>query len=319
MLMIDSVLYQGVRIFVKHFQADRLLINAMVVEFFSRPDSQGRSKIYLDSLLYSIVESAISNFDLCQYAMYIELSKIPGVESLSRRYGGPFKAFYEYACAWRQDSSIQLLRRIKDQASELTAEQSNVFLISFLYELIPIVDVSSVEVQECIRSLISVYILRRVGHEPKKPTDWTRLEEMKNCWRKEACKDCQKMNAFLKDPELKYLALEGMETYHLESGFEYFKYFDIEKRGWTTIAVTKTLKWWEEDHLKWQTRASSALEALRKLPQDRLKDCLGHEYDDFMDLRMVKVVDDPPDSNEKGNHSSEPGSSVPQKRARQAS
>ncbi|KAL8879420.1 MAG: hypothetical protein Q9198_002961 [Flavoplaca austrocitrina] len=101
------------------------------------------------------------------------------------------------------------------------------------------------------------------------------------------------MNTFLKNPKESYYAL-GKEDYHLQSQFHDFKYFDIPKKGqWgTPLAVTKTNKWLEEQHPQWQTRAETVLEAIKKLPQNKLKECFGYEYDGILDLRIVKVVDD---------------------------
>ncbi|KAL8731000.1 MAG: hypothetical protein Q9166_003651 [cf. Caloplaca sp. 2 TL-2023] len=331
----QHVLYQGVRIFIEHFQSNNLLINPLVVELLSQSNHQGLSKIYFETLLRNIVESAVSNFNLCQYATYTgslispnqsqSSSRSRGQEAsaISSRLAGPIKAFYEYASACKRDLPAQLLQRIQATASELTAEQSNGFLISFLSELIPVSDTSFNEAQSCIRSLIALYIIRTVGHEPKKPTNWTRLEEMSTCSHA-GDDDCSKMNTFLKDPEASYHAL-GDGNYYLQSHFHNFKYFDVEKKQtWNPVGVTKTNKWWEEQHPKWQSRAEKVLGAIKKLPQDTLTECLRDEYDWVMDLRMVKlvddaVVDDAIQSDKEGKGCSETGSSVPQKRRQENS
>ncbi|KAL8861958.1 MAG: hypothetical protein Q9178_001828 [Gyalolechia marmorata] len=331
----QHVLYQGARIFIKCFQDNSLLTNPLVIELLSHTNHQGRSKIYLETLLRNIIEPAISNFNLPTYATYAA-SIIPpsqpdpsnrsrGLEAnvTSRRLAGPIKAFYEYASAYNQELPALLLQRIQATASELTVEQSNSFLISFISELIPVADACSIEAQSYLRSLITLYINRTVGHEPKKPTDWTRLEEMTSCSRR--CDDCSKMNNFLKDPEVSYHAL-GDGYYHLDTHFHNFKYFDEDKRSgaWMPVGVTKTNKWWEEQHPKWQTRAEAVLDAIKKLPQDRLKEFLGSEYDGIMDLRMVRIVDDAVaddamQSEEEGKGYPGLASSVPQKRARESS
>ncbi|KAL8881817.1 MAG: hypothetical protein Q9192_007715 [Flavoplaca navasiana] len=330
---ICSILYQGVRTFIEHFQNNNLLINPLVIELLSQANHQDRSKSYFDTLLRKIVDSAISNFNLCGYAKYIASLVPPNQSSYSsgrsrettasaysNRLAGPIKAFYEYAGAHKQELPALLLQRIQATASELTVEQSNGFLISFLSELIPVADTSLTEAKFCMRSLITLYITRTVGYEPKKPSDWTRLEEINtaSCH----CNNCSSMNTFLKDPEESYYAL-GNGDYHLQYQFHDFKYFDIPKKEkWgTPLAVTKTNKWWEEKHPLWQTRAEVVLEAIKNLPQDRLKECLGDEYDAIMDLRIVKVVDDVvmndvAQSDVEENPFPGLGSTVPQKRGR---
>ncbi|KAI4287667.1 MAG: hypothetical protein L6R35_003073 [Caloplaca aegaea] len=331
----QHVLYQGVRIFVEHFQNNNLLINPLVVELLPQSDHQGRSKIYLETLLRNIVESAVSNFNLRQYATYTasllppnqtnssSRSRGEDARTNSSRHAGPIKALYDYSSAYKQDLSAQLLQRIQATASELAIEQSNGFLISFLSELITVADTGFNEAKSCIRSLITLHIIRTVGYEPKKPTNWTRLEQISTCSHRND-NECLKMNTFLKDPEASYHAL-GEENYYLRSHFHNFEYFDVEEKGpWNVVGVTKTNKWWEEQHPKWQARAEKVLKAVKKLPQDRLQECLGDEYDGVMDLKMVKVMDDADiddalQSDEEGKENPELASFVPQKRRRENS
>ncbi|KAI4285963.1 MAG: hypothetical protein L6R38_000256 [Xanthoria sp. 2 TBL-2021] len=132
------------------------------------------------------------------------------------------------------------------------------------------------------------------------------------------------MNIFLKDPEASYHALGPGSQYLLESHFHDFKYFDVEKKEWTTVGVTKTNKWWEEHHPEWQSRAEKVLEAMKKIPQDRLKKCLEHEFDKIMDLRMVKIMNDANidkavESDKEEKDYSMLASSVPQERSRENS
>lgn len=53
-----------------------------------------------------------------------------------------------------------------------------------------------------------------------------------------------------------------------------------------------TKKWWEEQHLEWQTCTEKVLETIKQLPQDRLKNGLGKEYDGVMNLKMVMIMND---------------------------
>ncbi|KAL8943294.1 MAG: hypothetical protein Q9211_001041 [Gyalolechia sp. 1 TL-2023] len=315
------VLYQGVRLFVQYFRNDQTLTDALLVELSLLFQYQSRSKIYLETLLHRIAEVAICNFDLRHYALYISSRPSLAAKPMSTEsrgeaqnvvQGGPIKAFYEYISTFRSGARAQLLQRIQTQASSLTIQQSQAFLPSFLTEILTAVDGLSSEAQECIQSLIEVYITQVVGHEPRKPTDWARPEEVKcNC----SCKNCSKMETFLRDPELQHYTLPK-DPYHLQYRYDWFKYFKVDEAERTPIAVTKTMKRWEEQHREWESRASTTLKVLQKLPQAELKDCLGCRYDGVMNLRMVKIIDDAPENNSEGKQNDEVRSTVPRKRQR---
>lgn len=228
--------------------------------------------------------------------------------------GGPIKAFYECASAHEQGTPSRLLQKIQSQASEVTLGQCKEFLMSFLEDMITVVDASSIEVQECIQLLVITYVTRTVGKEPQKPSDWARPEEIgSNCYRK--CYDCSKMNAFLRNPELQHHNLPCKDTWHLKTRYHWFKYLEVDEVDRNPVAVAKTLKWWQEQHREWESRASDAFEALRKLPQAELEHCLAHRYDEIMKLRVVRVIDDSRQGPGQGQqHSNETKSTVPQKR-----
>ena len=309
-----STLYQGVRVFVNNFQDDEIFTNALMVELFFHLQQQHRSDKFLESLLQRIIESAISNFDLPRFASYLKTrssrafkgslqdSRGQGGGKPQGNPGGPIRAFYEYISARKHEKVSQWLRKIQAQASGSAVEQLKEFLMSFLEELIPAVDASSLEVQRCIQSLVTAYIIGMVGREPPKPSDWTRPDEVINCDKN--CSDCSSMNTFLMDPKLRHHNLVCQEYYHVRFKFDRFKYFEVEEAGrppvtvkyrpvtvkYRPVTVTKTLKWWEEKHREWEIRASDAMKALRKLPQAELKQCLNHRYDEIMDLRVVKVT-----------------------------
>ena len=315
------MLYQGVRSFVDKFQELQTFTNALMVELFFHLQEQPRSDKFLESLLQRIIESAISNFDLPRFASYLKtrLSRdFKGSLHNSRGQGspgGPIRAFYEYISAHKPEKVSQWLRKVQAQASGSAVEQLNGFLMSFLEELIPAVDASSLEVQKCIQSLVTAYIIGMVGKEPRKPSDWTRPDEVSKCWQK--CNDCTRINTFLMDPKLQRHTVSGKHSYHVPSEFNYFKYFEVEGDKYNPVAVTKTLKWWEEKHQEWENRASAAMKALGKLPQDELKQCLADQCDEIMDLRVVKVTTEDDDSSEGKNQKRyETRSTVPQKRER---
>ena len=108
------------------------------------------------------------------------------------------------------------------------------------------------------------------------------------------------MNTFLRDPKLQRHTLSFRGTQHLKKEYHSFQYFEVDEVDHKPVAVTKTLKWWEEQHWKWENRASNAFDALQKLPQAELKQCLTHRYDEVLDLCAVKVIDDLYKSNNQG-------------------
>lgn len=206
------VLYQGVRGFVNRFLHKGFLPIAVMIELLIYLPSSGRSRMYLESLFRRTLEPVISNFDLQRYATYImqrysqrsncgiRHNSGQGEKETHNIRAGPIKAFYERVCVYEEGTPSRLLKKIQTQASELTQEQLKDFLMPSLEELITLVDNSSSEVQECFQSLVAIYITRLVCKEPKRPSDWARLEEVTSkCYM--TCGCCAKMNEFLMDPE----------------------------------------------------------------------------------------------------------------------
>ncbi|KAL8707411.1 MAG: hypothetical protein Q9220_007556 [cf. Caloplaca sp. 1 TL-2023] len=287
------LLYQGVRTFIKSHQKTALLTTPLMVQLLSSGGSrQDRSENYLDTLRRNIMEPMASNFNVSQYAAYIDSCK-------------PKNQYQPSGRRHKQE---------KNQNS-LTTEQSNKFLISFIEELIPAIEVSFTEAQSCIRSLIILYTTRTVSQEPKKPVDWTREEDTGSC--SLGCDKCSKMNIFLRDPHLKDFDIPNPD-YHLSRYFNHFEYFDEKKdSGYNTVRVSKTLKWWEKWHTKWQERADAAITAMTNLPQDRLKECLRDEFEAITDLRTLRAEDDAVMTEGESQPGPDLGSTVPQKRARE--
>ena len=300
-----------------------------MVELLIHLQSPGSSQNFFESLLQRILESAISNFDLQQYAAYVESRSSQSVNSSMRKdhgkgekgtrssCAGPIKAFYERVCAQDQGTPSRLLGKIQPQASKLTKAQLKNFLMPLLEELINVVDVSSSEAQECFQSFLTIFITQTVGKEPKKPSDWARPEEVVSKFYMK-CNCCAKMNEFLMDPKARTHRISCKKIWYLRCNYHGFEYFDVESVDSTPVAVAKTLKWWEQQHQKWESYASIALEALRKLPQAKLKECLAHQYNEIMDLRMVKVDDGStrPESTSKVRHLYQTRTTVPQTRPR---
>ena len=64
------------------------------------------------------------------------------------------------------------------------------------------------------------------------------------------------------------------------------------------LTITKITEAWENAHRRWQRRASVAQEALQRLPQPTLKQCLAEKYEPTMDLHMLKVAYRSPSNND---------------------
>lgn len=128
----------------------------------------------------------------------------------------------------------------------------------------------------------------------------------------------------MRNPEAKTYKLSNdynSEYRHVRANYHNFKYFDVNFVDRKPVAVTKTMKWWGKEHQIWESRASTALEALQKLPQAKLKECLAQKYGEIMELRMVKIGDDfnKSESTSKREDSYQTTSIVPQKRSRDES
>lgn len=169
----------------------------------------------------------------------------------------------------------------------MTPDESKKFLRITLEELIPIAESFSPECQELFQSIVAIYIRLAVEKEPKRPAGWDLSEKICDC----GCKKRLEMNEFLRNPETETHQLHGRNLFHQLDRYRYCKFSVHSSPGTTT--VIKTLKWWLEKHIKWEKQCSVALKVFQKLPQelpqDKLKQCLAHRYDELMDLRIVKV------------------------------
>ena len=314
------------RVFVKYFQDHKILIHALVVELLLQLQHHTGSKVYLESLLQRIIEPVVFNFDLSQYVSYVETRcyqkpSSPGWSAWNAgkmwtrtAVGGPIKAFHQYVYAHEQEMSFQLLQKIQSQAFELDKATCKEFLIPFIKEIINGVESFSVQMQECIQSLIATYITRIVGQEPKKPTDWARPEEAALKCDDDNCEECLEMSTFLNNPEIQHHNLCRNNSPHLKKQFLRFLLFKIDDTDSNHIVLTKTLGWWEYHHKDWEQRASKASDALQELPRPELEHCLADRYDEIMNLRMVKVVDESLANISLEQQSKKTSSIVPQKR-----
>ena len=316
-----------------------------MAELLAHLQRSGSSRISLESLLQRILEPVISNFNLQQYAAYVESASFQALYSSvqsdcgegQRRPGdtraGPIKALYERASAHDQGTPRRLLATFPPQASKFTNAQLQNFLMPALEELIPIMDASAPDIQECLQSLLTTFIIRTVGKEPARPSDWARPEGVISKPTYDMrCDHRIRMNEFLMDPTAQTHKISSDEvTWSLRYRYDHLEYSEVDHAEGKLVTVTKTLKHFEKQHQKWDQAASVALEALRKLPQAALQPMLAAQYQEIMDLRMVKVgYDDGKDesnaggsasaeSNSDGRIPQQDGSTVLRKRPREVS
>lgn len=291
--MIDiyrSVLYQGVRSIVERFLGKEFLEMPLMVELLVNLQEKGNSHNLLENLFARVLESAISSFDLKKYDAYI---KFWYKKNQSLR-AGLIKALCERSCAHDRDYGTRLFIKIQKQTSQLEKEQLDIFMPPVIEGLLPVVDTSFSNIKALFRSFISAHITQFVGNEPEKPIDWSWPEEAKfRCYHigdGTNCINCLKMIEFLENPELKAIELSVNVTQYSYRGLELDGYIKINNDYSKMVSVvTKLLEWFESKHKAWEDRASIIQEFLRKLPQDKLKECLAHRYDEFMDLRLLKI------------------------------
>ena len=140
------------------------------------------------------------------------------------------------------------------------------------------------------QSFATTWALQIVGKEPHKPSDWSRPDEVKKCYRK--CADCALLHEFLVDPEKASRRFEGLDSYHLDDNVS--EECETSTDESDVLTVTKTLRTWEKKHQEWQKRVTKAQEALKQLPELELKAFLAEEFEAIMDLRMVKLQHENP-------------------------
>lgn len=191
-----------------------------------------------------------------------------------------------------EEKASKLLRQISLQSETLPKEELDLLVIPLLEQMNGIVNQCPLDSRQFYRSMILTYMTRIVQQEPKKPSDWARLDEKIRCWDdEEECLGCRSLEDFFRNPNEKsgeFVMTDGWKRLKYSVPWQTEELID-ESQTLTVLNVTKTLQRWENDHENWERRAGRAQETLKRLPQDDLKHCLGQEeYDALMDLRPVK-------------------------------
>lgn len=130
--------------------------------------------------------------------------------------------------------------------------------------------------------------------EPPRPANQTCL--IAGCGSGQ-CQDCWDLNEFLRHPSRQSwdLTTTGQRRDHVERQIlvkhsRYFRCDTIKNRyAPLTLKVTKTLnEAWEASHAAWLSHCAEAEELLAAIGHDALRQLLGNEYHECVELRSVR-------------------------------
>ncbi|KAK0823215.1 hypothetical protein LTR73_008686 [Friedmanniomyces endolithicus] len=291
------MMYQAIRKCVERLAPGCCESIALVVELLANLQDAGSSQRYLQTLLDRILSSTTLHFNLRWFADYIGWRAPQAAASYQtsvhwteisrgKPSAGPIAGLYN---ALKPQDRLILLQRMREQAASLSAEQGRQFLLPMLNSLVEVVDPASSMVRECLQSLFAAYVVETVGQEPPEPSSWARPDEMARTPSPEvAC--ISRMNAFLADATATTLSIKQDDVPRLQWGFKFFRYFDEEREDHTVVAVTKTKRQWREQHEAWRKRCTEARNALSGLPQAKLQECLATQYDEIVNLGIVRCA-----------------------------
>ena len=308
----------------------------MAVEILSFSQSSSPDKELVARLFPLILDAAASQFELEKYSSaaknshdctdypYSSWPDCHYENDKGRRDASIIVKLHQRLLETDRKKASKLLGRIQSQSQSLRHEELDRLVLPLLEQMMSIVDLCPSDACQFYQSMMATYITRVVQKEPEKPSDWARPNEHKRCdgWE---CRDCESLQKILLDPTEESRRFISLDSWHRKYNVpKQCKISTDESQKPPAIIVSKTLKGWEEDHEKWQERASKAQEAFRRLPQKELKQCLTDKYDAIMDLGIVKLQDKDTTAQTTetlaksvGNQSDEqPQSVLPQKRAR---
>lgn len=296
--------------FISRFVGDAAFVNGLAVEILCFLQSSSTKNDLVARLFRQILDAAASQFKLQEYSSHDKWCtggerpfsfvdgdypysswRECGTEEKGRRDASIIVSLHQQLLQADGGRASELLRRIQSESEIVADTVLKRLVIPLLEQMIYVVARCPLDAHEFYQSMLTTYITRVVGKEPKKPSDWARPGES-GCSRSD-CSNCQSLREFLLDPK------EESRKFDLSS-FGHIRYWvlkhcdisQIEDKSATkqTVVATKNMKDWEWEHSKWEKRAVTAQKFLKGLPQDELKQCLGQEkLDDIMDLRMVKL------------------------------
>lgn len=279
-------------------------MNSLAVEMLSFSESSAMNKDLVASLWPCFLDAVVSQFELQEYCLESKVSSPDDYPYSSwkyclsqdekrRRNASNVVRLVQQLLQTDEEKASKLLRQISLQSETLSYEELDLLVIPLLEQMLGIVKQGSLDDRQFYRSMITTYIIRVVRQEPKKPSDWARLDEKIRCYEKnDECPHCRLLEEFFQNPDeesRKFVMTDDSKHMQYSMPWQTEKSID-ESQTPPVLIVTKTLQRWENDHEYWLRQANRAQETLKRLPQDDLKRCLGQEeYDALMDLRPVKV------------------------------
>jgi hypothetical protein len=223
-----------------------------------------------------VLDAAASQFDLQKYSSaskgssrgdysYSSWPDCYKDEERGRRDAGNVVGLYQQLLRSNGKKAFDLLGKIQLQTESLPNTEQSRLVIPLLQQMIDVVDRRSPHSRQFYQSMIATYITQVVQKEPGKPKDWSRPSEIEGCcWAISNCPTCQLLHEFLMNPREESRRFVLDKSGHLKYSVpaRCNKSYESE----TVLIVTKTLKGWEENHMKWQKRASEAQETFKLLP-----------------------------------------------------
>ena len=197
-----------------------------------------------------------------------------------------------------------LLNRIASEASKADDRTLNIILIPFLQSLRRVMDQNSVlyttqDYRNLFQYIIALYIIEYVKMEPSRPANQTCPRA--GCGARRECQDCWELDEFLRNPieHCMDLTTTGQRRDHVErrvlaSQSPYYRCDTIpnpqSRHGPHTLRITKTLtEAWGASRSAWSRRCAQAKDMLAAIGHDALRQLLGNKYDEYVELRSVRL------------------------------
>ena len=200
-----------------------------------------------------------------------------------------------------EDEEKYLLNRIASEASNADDRTLIIIFIPFLQILRHVMEQNSVpfttqDYRNLFQYIIALFIIEHVKMEPSRPANQTCPRA--GCGAGRQCGDCWELDEFLRSPSQQCMDMTrtGQRRDHVErrvlaSQSPYFRCDTIKNRHAPhTLRITKTLnEAWEASHSAWLRRCAQAKDMLAAIGHDALRQLLGNEYDECIELRSVRL------------------------------
>ena len=194
-----------------------------------------------------------------------------------------------------------LLNRIASEASNADDRTLNIILIPFLQSLRQVMEQYSVpfasqDYRNLFQYIIALFIIEYVKMEPSRPANQTCPRA--GCGARRQCQDCWELDEFLRNPSEHCMDLTttGQRRDHVErrvlaSQSPYYRCDTIpNSHAPHTLRITKTLtEAWGASRSAWSRRCAQAKDMLAAIGHDALRPLLGTKYDEYVELRSVRL------------------------------